>query len=196
MPPRPHSSKQSPGLFSATKPWPEHHWIAHVDGGARGNPGPAGYGVTIDDSSGKRRAELSEYLGHKTNNVAEYSGLVAALDYCLENGCKALQVISDSELIVKQMNGVYKVKHPELKQFHERAREMASRLEWFRIEHVLRERNHEADRLANAAMDRGMGRSGAALPAREINGIVQGGRVQLLGEDLPEGTMVTVRVKR
>jgi ribonuclease HI len=189
-------SKHSPGLFSAAREWPVAHWIAHVDGGARGNPGPAGYGVTINDSSGKRLAELSEYLGHKTNNVAEYSGLVAALEYCLENGCKALQVISDSELIVKQMKGVYKVKHPELKQFHERAREMASRLGWFRIQHVLRERNHEADRLANAAMDRGMGRSGAAIPAREINGIVQGGKVQLLGEDLPEGTMVTVRVKQ
>lgn len=195
MSPSPHTPKHSPGLFPS-KSWPEHHWIAHVDGGARGNPGPAGYGVTIDDASGKRLAELSEYLGHKTNNVAEYSGLVAALEYCLENGCKALQVISDSELIVKQMNGVYKVKHPELKQFYDRARQMAAKLEWFHIEHVLRERNHQADRLANAAMDRGMGRSGAALPAREINGIVQGGKVHLLGEDLPEGTMVTVRVRK
>ncbi len=168
-----------------------------MDGGARGNPGPAGYGVTIDDDAGKRLAELSEYLGHKTNNIAEYSGLVAALDFCLENGCKALQVISDSELIVKQMNGEYKVKHPELKQFHERARQMAAKLEWFRIEHVLRERNTEADRLANAAMDRGMNRSGPVAPAaREISGIVQGGKVHLLGGELPEGTMVTVRVRK
>lgn len=167
-----------------------------MDGGARGNPGPAGFGVTIDDASGKRLAELSEYLGHKTNNVAEYSGVVAALEYCLENGCKALQIISDSELIVKQMNGVYKVKHQELKQFHERAQQMAAKLEWFRIAHVLRERNQEADRLANAAMDRGMNRGPASPAAREINGIVQGGKVLLLGGELPEGTMVTVRVRR
>lgn len=167
-----------------------------MDGGARGNPGPAGYGVTIDDASGKRLAELSEYLGHKTNNVAEYSGVVAALEYCLENGCKALQIVSDSELIVKQMNGVYKVKHQELKQFHERARQMAAKLEWFRIEHVLRERNQEADRLANAAMDRGMNRGPASPAVREINGIVQGGKVLLLGGELPEGTMVTVRVRK
>jgi ribonuclease HI len=189
-------SKHAPGLFPSGHDWPEHHWIAHVDGGARGNPGPAGYGVTIDDASGKRLAELSEYLGHKTNNVAEYSGVVAALEYCLENGCKALQIVSDSELIVKQMNGVYKVKHQELKQFHERARQMAAKLEWFRIEHVLRERNQEADRLANAAMDRGMNRGPASPAVREINGIVQGGKVLLLGGELPEGTMVTVRVRK
>src|ERR1700674_5923799 len=96
-------------LFEARENPPEHYLIAHSDGGARGNPGPAGYGVVVEDESGKKLAALSEYLGQQTNNFAEYQGLIAALEYALEHGHKALKVISDSELLVRQIKGVSKV---------------------------------------------------------------------------------------
>ena len=80
-------------------------WIAHIDGGARGNPGPAGFGVHIKDAAGKTVAELSEFLGHRTNNYAEYSGLIAALEYAVAKKCPSLKVVSDSELMVKQIRG-------------------------------------------------------------------------------------------
>jgi ribonuclease HI len=204
--------KGSSSLFNArNKPTPERYLIAHIDGGARGNPGPAGYGVAVTDSTGKRIAELSEYLGHKTNNYAEYSGLLGALDYCLKHEERALKIISDSELMVKQLNGEYKVKSPELKLLYDRAQTMIRQFDWFRAEHVLREKNKDADRLANDAMDRGMKRGNTAEAAprqsstvpstasagevREFNGIVQGGKILLLSGELPEGTMVKVRVK-
>lgn len=130
------------------------HLVAHVDGGARGNPGPAGYGVVVEDQQGKPIAEFSRYLGHHTNNFAEYSGLIAALNYALEHQHPALRVLSDSELMVRQMNGVYKVRSPELRPLYEEAGRLSRKLQWFRIEHVRREKNAEADRLANEAMDR------------------------------------------
>jgi ribonuclease HI len=135
---------------------PEQCLIAYSDGGARGNPGPAGYGVVIKDQSGEKIAELSEYLGRQTNNVAEYRGLIAALEYALGHGSKALQVVSDSELLVRQIKGIYKVKNRALQELHGRAKELIAQLDWFSIEHSLREHNRDADRLANAAMDRGM----------------------------------------
>jgi len=128
--------------------------VAHVDGGARGNPGPAGYGVVIEDQHGKPIAEFGRYLGHHTNNFAEYSGLIAALNYALEHQHSALRVLSDSELMVRQMNGVYKVRSPELRPLYEDAKRLSRKLHWFHIEHVRREKNAEADRLANEAMDR------------------------------------------
>ena len=152
MPLRPSESRN---LFSAPKSAPAAY-TAHVDGGARGNPGPAGYGVAIKDASGRPVAELSEYLGHRTNNYAEYRGLLAALRYAAENQIKAIKVISDSELMVRQMNGVYKVRSPELRPLYEEAKRLSRQLKWFRIEHVRREQNAEADRLANEAMDRGI----------------------------------------
>src|SRR5580704_7976629 len=93
----------------------EKYLIAHSDGGARGNPGPAGYGVVIQDEAGRKIAALSQYLGHQTNNFAEYQGLIAALEYAIEHGHKALKVISDSELLVRQIKGVYKVKNSTLR---------------------------------------------------------------------------------
>jgi ribonuclease HI len=138
---------------------PAHYLIAHSDGGARGNPGPAGYGVVVQDESGKKVAHLSEYLGHQTNNFAEYQGLIAALEYALQHGPKALKLISDSELLVRQIKGIYKVKNLTLKDLHGRAKELIAQLEWFSIGHALREHNTEADRLANEAMDKGMRRS-------------------------------------
>ena len=138
---------------------PAQYLIAHSDGGARGNPGPAGYGVVIQDQSGKKVAHLSEYLGHQTNNFAEYQGLIAALEYAIEHGPKALKLISDSELLVRQIKGIYKVKNATLKDLHARAKELIAQLEWFSIGHALREHNRDADRLANEAMDKGMGRA-------------------------------------
>jgi probable phosphoglycerate mutase len=128
---------------------------AHVDGGARGNPGPAGYGAVIQDPQGKKVAELSEYLGHHTNNYAEYQGLLGVLRYAIEHGIMALHVVSDSELMVRQMNGIYKVKNPDLRKLYEEARQLVRQLEHFEIRHALREHNQTADRLANLAMDKG-----------------------------------------
>src|SRR5713101_4286439 len=149
-------SHSSRNLFPASpaKP-PEHYLIAHSDGGARGNPGPAGYGVVIQDETGRKVAALSQYLGHQTNNFAEYQGLIAALEYAVEHGHKALKVVSDSELLVRQIKGVYKVKNAILKELHARAKQLIMQLEWFSIDHALREHNREADNLANEAMDKG-----------------------------------------
>ena len=186
-------------LFEARENPPEHYLVAHSDGGARGNPGPAGYGVVIKDESGRKVAGLSEYLGHQTNNFAEYQGLIAALEYALKHGPKALKLISDSELLVRQIKGIYKVKNPTLQDLHGRAKELIARLDWFSIGHAFREQNQEADHLANAAMDKGMGRSvarEAAAQPQEFDGIVRSGKVELLSGSLPDGTRVQVRVKR
>ena len=197
-------SYPSRNLFSSSHTkTPEHYLIAHSDGGARGNPGPAGYGVVIQDQAGRKVAALSEYLGHQTNNFAEYQGLIAALEYAVEHGPKALKLVSDSELLVRQIKGIYKVKNSTLQELHGRAKELIAQLEWFSIDHALREHNREADELANAAMDKGMGRvarapSPAAVPAspQEFEGVVQGGMIKLLGGQLPDGTRVQVRVKK
>ncbi|MFZ0707869.1 MAG: ribonuclease HI family protein [Candidatus Korobacteraceae bacterium] len=176
--------------------------VAHIDGGARGNPGPAGYGVVVEDEVGRPVAELSEYLGRQTNNYAEYSGLLAALSYAIKHGFKALKVISDSELMVKQINGEYKVSNPTLKDLHARAMKLIDQLDCFEVRHVLREKNKDADRLANAAMDRAMFKSMALGPQieapklREVNGVVRDGTVQFLGDPFPEGTLVRIRAAK
>ncbi len=113
------SQKSDSGSGSGSK---QVALIAYVDGGARGNPGPAGYGVAIEDEDGRPVTGLSEYLGRQTNNYAEYSGMLAALDYALKHGVKVLRVVSDSELMVKQIKGQYKVSSPTLKELHTRAR--------------------------------------------------------------------------
>lgn len=200
-------------LFEPRENPPERHLIAHSDGGARGNPGPAGYGVVIKDESGRKVAALSEYLGHQTNNFAEYQGLIAALEYAIEHGPKALKLISDSELLVRQIKGIYKVKNATLQDLHGRAKELIAQLDWFSIGHALREHNQEADRLANEAMDKGMGRAqvgtrtshvatatSAVRPSskpqpEEFEGIVRDGKVELLSGILPEGTRVQLRIK-
>jgi len=125
----------------------------HVDGGARGNPGPAGWGAIVRDASGDVLAELFGALPHATNNVAEYNGLVAALDWCAEHQAKTVHIKSDSLLMVQQMRGVYKVKHDGLKPLHARARLIAHQIGKVTFEHVRREMNKDADRLANLAMD-------------------------------------------
>ena len=132
-------------------------FTAHCDGGARGNPGPAGYGAVIEDPDGRAVARLSEFLGRQTNNYAEYKGLLAVLEWALANGVRRLRVTSDSELMVRQMKGRYKVKNPGLRPLWEEAQRLALKLEKFEIRHTLRGGNKEADRLANEAMDRGQG---------------------------------------
>jgi len=197
-----HSSSRASGeLFSARENPPEHYLVAFIDGGARGNPGPAGYGVLIQDESRKQIAALSEYLGHQTNNFAEYQGLIAGLEYAIANSHKALKVISDSELLVRQIKGIYKVNNLALRDLHRRAKELIAQLDWFSIGHVLRGHNEEADRLANAAMDKGMGRlARASAPAfvekAEFSGVVRDGKIELLDGKLPDGTPVQVRVKK
>jgi ribonuclease HI len=160
----------------------------------------------IQDETGRTMAALSEYLGNQTNNFAEYQGLIAALEYAIEHGPKALKLISDSELLVRQIKGIYKVKNPTLQDLHARAKELIRQLDWFSIGHAMREHNQEADRLANEAMDKGTGRvarapspaSGVAqaLPPQEFDGIVRGGKIELTAGQLPEGTRVQIRVKK
>lgn len=206
MPFYPSRETGSKPLFNRRQNPPEHYLIAHSDGGARGNPGPAGYGVVIKDQGGRKVAALSEYLGHQTNNFAEYRGLIAALEYALEHGPKALKVISDSELLVRQIKGIYKVNNPTLRDLHARATQLIAQLEWFSIDHALREHNQEADRLANEAMDKGLGRMAQApsqagvvfeaRPSQEFEGVVREGKIELVQGKLADGTRVQVRVKR
>jgi probable phosphoglycerate mutase len=144
--------------------------VAYCDGGSRGNPGPSGYGVSIEDTAGHPIADLSEFLGVKTNNFAEYSGLLAALEYALAHGYPQLRVIADSELMVKQMKGQYRVNSPELRPLWEEAKRRVAGLERFEIQHVLRGKNKRADALANQAMDRGTGKTVRELGGREGGG--------------------------
>ncbi len=133
---------------------------AYVDGGARGNPGPAGFGVRVEDGEGRLLDEVHEAIGIATNNVAEYRGLIAALEYALRHDHRRVVIRSDSQLIIKQMRGEYRVRHPGLQPLHARARTLAARLERVTFEHIPRASNAEADRLANLAMDQNEGASG------------------------------------
>jgi len=129
---------------------------AWIDGAARGNPGPAGYGVYMkkDDEV----IEVSGYLGTTTNNVAEYAGLIDALTLAATEGAREVEIISDSELLVKQMLGQYRVKHPNLVPLHAQAKVLVRKFARVSIRHTLRAGNKDADRLANRAVDRGEGR--------------------------------------
>jgi probable phosphoglycerate mutase len=203
------------GVVSEASGW----FTAHCDGGSRGNPGPSGFGAVIEDPQGQTVARLSEFLGRQTNNYAEYSGLLAVLKWACENGTKYLRVVSDSELMVKQMQGRYKVGSPGLIPLWEEAKRRAAKLERFEMRHTLRGGNKEADLLANEAMDRGMGKGrdqgsgirgqgagvreqGAAVrprtpqqpkaPRQVLEGYVKDGVVHLLGGELPEGVFVKI----
>ena len=126
---------------------------AYIDGGARGNPGPAGYGVHIIDESGNVLAELYEGIGTATNNIAEYRGLLAALEWAVAHGQTRLHIRSDSQLLVHQMNGVYRIKHPGLIPLYRQARHLMAKVGAVTLEHVRREQNKDADRLSNLGMD-------------------------------------------
>ena len=189
-------------------------YTAHCDGGSRGNPGPSGYGAVMEDPTGKVVARLSAFLGHQTNNYAEYKGLLAVLAWAKEHGARRLRVVSDSELMVNQMKGQYKVASPVLRPLWEEAKLLARQLERFEMRHTLRGGNKEADQLANDAMDKGTGRPAAGRPSpysappandkklspprsnpQIFEGYVKGGVVHLLEGDLPEGTFVKVTRK-
>jgi len=209
-------------LFANAAPSATPWFTAHCDGGSRGNPGPSGYGAVIEGPDGIVAAELSEFVGIQTNNYAEYSGLLAVLNWALENGTKCLRVVSDSELMVKQMKGQYKVNSPVLRPLWEQARALARKLDRFEISHTLRGGNKTADRLANEAMDKGMKRSSPATPRanpyekpptspqpsfksekptpshpsqQTFEGYVKGGVVHLLEGELPDGIFVKVARK-
>ena len=202
-------------LFESSEPDADSQdvLVAYIDGGARGNPGPAGFGCYLQDANGKCVAELNGFLGVRTNNFAEYSALLAALRYAVDNDFCDVQVVSDSELLVKQMKGQYKVNSPDLRPLWEEARQLSRKLDSFSIKHVLRHQNKEADRLANLAMDAGSKRGSAtranpyekppvaapvarpaAASADELEGVVHDGVIEIFGSDLPEGTRVKIRV--
>ena len=208
MPRRP-SAPKGKNLFgeAAPEPKPAASYRANIDGGSRGNPGPAAYGVVIRDARGEIVARLKKYIGRSTNNVAEYYGLIAAMDYAQSHGVRAIRIESDSELLVKQMRGLYKVKSADLQPLFERAKKMSQSFESFRIDHVYREHNRDADTLANEALDEteGKARPAAAtglkpnssektgprrIPARFRSGVLY------LLEDvgLPDGTVVEVSI--
>ena len=129
--------------------------VANIDGASRGNPGPAAYAVIFRAPDGSKLCEFAKTIGRETSNIAEYYGLVAALDYAASHGIRALRVRSDSELLVRQMQGRYRVKNAALKPLHERAQKLVRALDYFVIEHVVREQNSDADALGNLALDRG-----------------------------------------
>jgi ribonuclease HI len=209
-------------LFASPDASVSEGWFtAHCDGGSRGNPGPSGYGAVVEDPQGRVVARLSEFLGIQTNNYAEYSGLLAVLQWAIEKGVRRLRVVSDSELMVKQMKGQYKVASPVLRPLFEEAKRRAGKLEKFEMRHTLRGGNKEADQLANEAMDKGMGSTPsqqdaeaasrrvsdaplkppaksipaapAPKPARQVlEGYVKGGVVHFLEGELPEGVFVKI----
>ena len=135
---------------------PEASWLLYADGAARGNPGPAAYGFVLDDPDGVPRVAAGAALGRATNNVAEYRALIAGLECALDHGATALEVRMDSELVVRQMMGVYKVKHENIKPLYGMLKALMLQIGSVHFEHVRREKNTHADALSNQAMDEGM----------------------------------------
>jgi ribonuclease HI len=204
------SSNRGARLFadaSAESHAPAAAYRANIDGGSRGNPGPASYGVVIRDPRGEVVAKLKKYIGRMTNNVAEYYGLIAALDYAQSHGIRALRVESDSELLVRQMRGQYKVKSAELRPLFERARKMAQTFASFKIEHVYRVQNAEADALANQALDETSGAPRRMKPeapatkpqpplSRKVRAQFRNGALVPIDPlDLPEGSEVEILLR-
>lgn len=186
---------------------------ANIDGASRGNPGPASYAVILRDPSGKIILEFAKKLGRDTNNVAEYYALLAALDYASSHGISSLRIRSDSELLVRQMQGRYKVKSPDLKPLHERASKLVRQLSYFVFEHVPREMNREADALANRALDEASpvkneaksashpvgsssshSRPSGSAPRRVRSRFINGAFIPADPIDLPEGTEVLLDI--
>ncbi|OGO24849.1 MAG: hypothetical protein A2144_04045 [Chloroflexi bacterium RBG_16_50_9] len=127
--------------------------IIYVDGAARGNPGPAAIGATIRDERGNLISSISQRIGITTNNQAEYQAIITALKTAIGAGAKYVELKSDSELVVKQLKGIYRVKNLDLKALHEQVRQLIASLKDFSIIHIPREQNTGADKLANQALD-------------------------------------------
>ena len=189
----PHETSSAPASYRAS-----------IDGASRGNPGPSAYGVVVRDPRGEIIARLKKYIGRMTNNVAEYYGLIAAMDYAQSHGIRSLRIESDSELLVKQMRGQYKVKSEDLRPLFERAKKMSQGFESFRIEHVYREQNREADALANEALDE-TAKVGPAAPKavptaipqpRRLRARYQSGVLYPLEDiEIPDGTVLEVELR-
>jgi len=189
-----------------TKPTTTAAYRMNIDGGSRGNPGPAAYGVLIREARGEVVAKLKKYIGRFSNNVAEYYGLIAAMDYAQSHGVRAIRIESDSELLVKQMRGLYRVKSADLQPLYERAQKMSKAFDSFRIDHVYREQNREADALANEALDEVEGKPASPTAtaksnspersgARRVAARFRGGVLYLLEDvGLPDGTVVEVSI--
>jgi len=202
-------SSQTSGLFSEPGAGASARGVvtANVDGGARGNPGPAAYGIVLREAGGATLVAAGKCIGRATNNVAEYYGLIAALDAARERGVGRLRVESDSELLVRQIEGRYRVKSPDLKPLHERALKLARGFEFFEIAHVPREKNREADRLVNEALDGGKietrGETSGGPAGQMERAATQTIRAKYRGGvlvpdealDLPDGADVTLTVK-
>jgi ribonuclease HI len=183
-------------------------FTAYIDGAARGNPGPASYAVIVQAPGGNTQFRIGKYLGRATNNVAEYYALIGALDYAQSQNISRLAVRSDSELLVRQMQGHYRVKSADLRPLHERAQKMARGLAHFDIAHIPREQNSDADELANLALDAtgtvgGKTEAGTAtVPARRRDGrrirakFSAGALHPLEALDLAEGDIVEISVKK
>jgi ribonuclease HI len=197
---------RSAQLFGApSAPYsPAGVYIAHVDGASRGNPGPASYAVIIEGPDGENVLAMGKYLGRETNNVAEYYALITALDYATSHKLSRLRVLSDSELLVRQMQGRYKVKSADLRPLYERALAMSRSLDYFAVEHIPREKNREADKLANEALDRTGKSSGdvaravaapAVKPVRVRAHYVKGVLVPVEPLELDEGAEVLLDVR-
>ena len=210
--PPPSSARLFSESHAAAPPAGVH--IANIDGASRGNPGPASYAVVIRDAGGKVILELAKNIGRETNNVAEYYALLAALDYATSHSISALRIRSDSELLVRQMQGRYKVKSADLKPLHERASKMAKQLGYFAIEHVRRELNRDADALANVALDQAevpkfasgnnapsesrlsvTGSTSKSEPRRIRARFANGVLIPIEPLDLPEGAEITIEFR-
>lgn len=197
----PRSARLFTEPHSAAPPADLH--TAHVDGASRGNPGPASYAVIVRGPDDKTIFEQGKYLGIATNNAAEYHALITALDYAAHHGIRRLRVRSDSELLVRQMEGRYRVRSQDLKPLHERAAKLANQFEFFVIEHVPREANRDADALANEALDRTGSRAYVATnetrnSKSEIRRVrarfVKGALVPTEAIDLAEGAEIVVEL--
>ena len=177
--------------------------VAYIDGGARGNPGPAGYGVRVETADGVLVEELHEAIGVATNNVAEYRGLIAALTFLDERGCRDPTIRSDSQLLTKQMVGEYRVRNPGLAPLYREASRLVARLGRVRFEHIPRAENAEADRLANLAIDGGDAdispAADAAVPDQSIDvapGPIPHGSVLSIGVDFESISRVDALLQR
>ncbi|MBI2955847.1 MAG: reverse transcriptase-like protein [Acidobacteria bacterium] len=220
----PATGKTASRLFDDTHAAPPADWmLATIDGAARGNPGPAAYGVVFEDAAGRVRAQLAARIGKATNNVAEYRGLLAALAYARQQGWRALRVRTDSELLARQLNGDYRVRSADLKPLHAEARRLIAGFDYFAVEAVPRKLTRPADKLANAALDKrpvrsgqrpertkasGHGLSRAEKPPRKSGGsapevkqtiraVYENGVLKPLESlDLPDGTEVELSLRR
>lgn len=174
--------------------------VAYIDGGARGNPGPAAYAVVMHEGDGSPLEKLSQFIGDATNNEAEYHGLLAALDYAVAHHLRRLRVVSDSELLVRQIKREYKVKSERLKPLYQQAQELIARIESFAVLHVPREQNREADRLVNVTLDTAtipFDPDAASLPTIRAWAVFQEGVLRPRQPlQLKEGEEVSLEIRR